>query len=103
MKKIEDKQNNEMKKYLRLFWKAFAGTVLAILLFFLLASWGLFGAMPSFDELENPSSSVATEIISADGKTIGKFYLENRVAKYNSNLNSRGESSISLSSLNNLN
>jgi len=79
MKKIEDKQNNEMKKYLRLFWKAFAGTVLAILLFFLLASWGLFGAMPSFDELENPSSSVATEIISADGKTIGKFYLENRV------------------------
>src|SRR5690554_6389635 len=35
--------------------------------------------MPTFDELENPSSSVATEIIYTNGKTLGKFYLENRV------------------------
>lgn len=79
MEKINNQQNNEIKKYLKLFWKAFAGFLIAIVLFFLLASWGVFGDMPTFDELENPSSSVATEIISVDGKTIGKFYLENRV------------------------
>ncbi len=79
MENINNQQNNEIKKYLKLFWKAFAGFLIAIVLFFLLASWGVFGDMPTFDELENPSSSVATEIISVDGKTIGKFYLENRV------------------------
>lgn len=79
MEKINKQQNNEIKKYLKLFWKAFAGFLIAIVLFFLLASWGVFGDTPTFDELENPSSSVATEIISVDGKTIGKFYLENRV------------------------
>lgn len=79
MEKINKQQNNEIKNYLKLFWKAFAGFLIAIVLFFLLASWGVFGDMPTFDELENPSSSVATEIISVDGKTIGKFYLENRV------------------------
>lgn len=34
--------------------------------------------MPLFSELENPESNLATEIISADGVTLGKFYNENR-------------------------
>jgi penicillin-binding protein 1A len=34
--------------------------------------------MPSFDELENPDTNIATEIISSDGVTLGKFYKENR-------------------------
>lgn len=64
--------------YIKQFWKIFGYGCLAVILFFLLASWGVFGKMPSFDQLENPDSNVATEIISADGETIGKFYLENR-------------------------
>lgn len=82
MGKIEDpkkKQVSTNKKFLRLFWKLFGGGVVFVILIFAFANWGIFGAMPSFDELENPESSVATEIISADGKTLGKFYLENRV------------------------
>jgi penicillin-binding protein 1A len=51
-----------------------------VILFFLFASWGLFGSMPSFEDLENPESNLATEIISSDGETIGKFYNENRTA-----------------------
>ena len=39
---------------------------------------GIFGKMPSFDDLENPDSNVATEIISSDGGLIGKFLQENR-------------------------
>jgi penicillin-binding protein 1A len=49
-------------------------------LFFLLASWGLLGSMPSFEDLENPDSNLATEVISSDGVTIGKFYNENRTS-----------------------
>ena len=41
---------------------------------------GLFGSMPSFEDLENPNSNLATEIISTDGVTIGKFYNENRTS-----------------------
>ena len=82
-KKQTNKKTTSFKRYLFIFWMGFVGLGVALVLFFLCASWGVFGAMPTFDELENPSSNVATEIISEDGKTIGKFYLENRVpAKY---------------------
>jgi penicillin-binding protein 1A len=64
--------------YVRKFWKLFCYTFGGVLLFFLLASWGFFGKMPSFDELENPDTNIATEIISSDGVTLGKFYKENR-------------------------
>src|SRR5690606_14462983 len=33
-----------------------------------------------FEDLENPDSNLATEIISSDGVTIGKFYNENRTS-----------------------
>ncbi|HMB61651.1 MAG TPA: transglycosylase domain-containing protein [Eudoraea sp.] len=41
----------------------------------MLASWGVFGEMPTFERLESPQTNLATEIISADGETLGKFYL----------------------------
>jgi penicillin-binding protein 1A len=47
-------------------------------LFFIFASWGLFGSMPSFEDLENPDSNLATEIISADGVVLGKYFQKNR-------------------------
>ena len=50
------------------------------LLFFLLAltAIGLFGKLPSFEELENPKSNIATEIYSEDGKVLGSFFVQNR-------------------------
>ncbi len=45
---------------------------------FLLASWGLLGDLPTFEELENPQTNLATEVISSDGVTIGKYATENR-------------------------
>jgi penicillin-binding protein 1A len=38
----------------------------------------LFGGMPDLKTLENPESQLASEIISADGKTLGKYFIENR-------------------------
>lgn len=64
----------DFSKYIRLFWKIFLGGFLAVILLFLLASWGLFGELPDHTILENPKTNLATEIISSDGKTLGKFY-----------------------------
>lgn len=68
----------DYSRYVKKFWKYFFIAFGGVLLFFLFASWGLFGPMPSFSELENPESNLATEIISSDGVTIGKFFNENR-------------------------
>ncbi|GEP50107.1 penicillin-binding protein 1A [Flavobacterium noncentrifugens] len=75
------KKNNTTKDfnhYKWQFWKIFLYTLGGLALFFILASWGVFGSMPSFEDLENPDSNLATEVISTDGVTIGKFYNENR-------------------------
>lgn len=71
-------KKTDFSPYVKKFWKYFMYTFGGVLLFFLLASWGLFGSMPSFSELENPESNLATEIISSDGVVIGKFFNENR-------------------------
>lgn len=76
------KKNNSSVKdiayYQKKFWKVFFVGLAGIFLFFIFANFGLFGSMPSFDELENPDSNLATEIISSDGVVLGKFYRENR-------------------------
>lgn len=65
--------------YQKNFWRYFAFGISGMILFFLLASVGFFGKMPSFDDLENPDSNLATQILSSDGVILGKFYKENRI------------------------
>ncbi len=79
----QKKQNNKR----RLTWKAkvilamwgltFVG-VAALALVFTLAKHEVLGPMPSFDELENPKTNLATQIYSADGEVIGTYFIENR-------------------------
>ncbi len=76
--KKKQKPQDDTKRHARTFWKIFAGGIGLIILVFLLASWGIFGSLPDETSLENPEKNLATEIISSDGKTIGKFYKENR-------------------------
>ena len=64
----------DFTKYLRWFWSIFLLGAFSVFLVFLLASWGVFGAMPDHTVLENPRTNLASEIISSDGKTLGKFY-----------------------------
>lgn len=71
-------KNTGFKKYIKWFWGIVIGGFLAVGLLFLLASWGAFGALPTFEELENPKNNLATEIISSDGITLGKYAYENR-------------------------
>lgn len=73
------KETNNYSKYIKIFWKTFLFGLTSVILLFLFASWGFFGAMPTFENLENPDSNVATEIISSDGVVLGKFYTQNRI------------------------
>ena len=78
MAKKNKKEAPNFKKYIKIFWLLVAGGIGAVILLFLLASWGAFGKLPTFEELENPETNLATEIVSSDGQTLGKFYRENR-------------------------
>ena len=51
---------------------------LTLALCVLLASQGTWGPLPDFQELENPETNLATEILSADNKILGKYFYENR-------------------------
>ncbi|MBP6758794.1 MAG: transglycosylase domain-containing protein [Flavobacterium sp.] len=68
----------DINYYKKKFWKVFFYGLGGIMVFFLFASWGLFGSMPSFEDLENPDSNLATEIISSDGVILGKYFEKNR-------------------------
>lgn len=79
-KKLPPKRKIEQDKrrHIFTFWKIVGVFILLIALFFLMTAWGVFGALPDETSMENPEKNLATEIISSDGKTIGKFYKENR-------------------------
>ncbi|MDR2361546.1 MAG: transglycosylase domain-containing protein [Prevotellaceae bacterium] len=86
MTKIQKTKKHSAKSYIktgvRWFWTAVAVGLASITLLFTAA--GLFGHIPSFEELENPKSNLATQIFADDkdksGKHIvlGTFHIENR-------------------------
>jgi penicillin-binding protein 1A len=62
-------------------WKYTKYGSIAFIVYLIAVSFNLFwlfGKMPSLEEIDNPKSDVASEIISSDGKVIGKFFYENR-------------------------
>jgi len=74
-------QKSDRKKLRQIILTGWAVLLVGALMFFALlmsVSAGWFGSLPTFDELENPKSSLATEVYSADGTVIGKYFLENR-------------------------
>jgi penicillin-binding protein 1A len=77
-KKKKTKATYKPSKAIRNLWIVFGSLLLLVILFFFCVATGIFGTMPSFDELENPRTNLATEIISCDGKILGSYYVENR-------------------------
>ena len=67
------------RKYIRALWLVVLGPVAFLFLLVTFTAFGLFGSLPTFEELENPNSSLASEVYSADLKTLGKYYVQNRV------------------------
>ncbi len=73
-------EDNTLKyrKYIRWFWILFASPFVILILVFILILSGVMGFMPSFEELENPKSNLASEVYSSDGQLLGKYYRQNR-------------------------
>ena len=65
-------------KTIKWIWIAAFAPIALVAGLLLLTLAGAFGRLPSFEELENPRSNLATEIYSADGKVIGTFFVQNR-------------------------
>ncbi len=71
-------------KYKRLITRLWQFTLLGIfgIVFYIFAVavnlFWLFGKMPDLRTLENPKSELASELFSEDGKSLGKYFIENR-------------------------
>ena len=77
-KKKKTKATHTTSNAIRNLWIIFGSLLILVVLFFIFVATGIFGTMPSFEELENPRTNLATEIISCDGKILGSYYVENR-------------------------
>ncbi len=64
------------KKIIKWFWLCL--TVPVAMVFGLLALVWAFADIPSFEELENPDSKLATQVIAEDGEILTTFHIENR-------------------------
>lgn len=75
---MANKKKNDYRKYVKYFWVLILLGVLGAFLAVALAAVGAFGKLPSFEEIENPRSNLASQIITSDRKVLGKFYKDNR-------------------------
>lgn len=73
-------KKSQVKSAVKLLW-ALVGIGFGLFILVLAAAnFGLFGKLPSLQQLENPQANLATEIYANDGTTLmGKIYTENRV------------------------
>lgn len=78
MNKNNSNTKDNGSRAIKRLWTVFGALIAFFVLFFLCVAIGVFGKMPTFEELENPQTNLATEIISADGKILGSYYVENR-------------------------
>lgn len=59
-------------------WGSISALFLLVVTTFILISIEVFGPMPTFEELENPKSNLASEVISEDHKVLGTYFVQNR-------------------------
>ena len=72
-------KSNDFRGPIKFFWLCFSLGVLFVAGIFGSAALGLFGPMPPLEQLENPKTNLATQILSSDGEILGKFfYNDNR-------------------------
>jgi penicillin-binding protein 1A len=74
-------ENKWFGRLVKLTWILFLCIVLGLPLYILTVSqdpFGLFGEMPSLKAVENPSNDLSSELISADGVSLGRYFRYNR-------------------------
>lgn len=68
----------DIRRYTRNLWILLVAGIACAFLFIFSVRMGLFGPLPTFRDLENPKSNLASEIISDDGVVLGTYYVQNR-------------------------
>jgi len=77
-KKKTNKKDNDFRKIVKWFWMAIIAMPLFAILILFITWLGAFGPLPSIDEIADPQTKLASQIISYDGVVIGKYFNENR-------------------------
>ena len=62
------------RRLIRIYWMLLILGIASFFSLFILTGTGYFGEMPEFEQLENPNTNLATQIISSDGEILGKYY-----------------------------
>lgn len=73
---LQDKRMPVYKKIIRWTWRLLGVAVALVLIGLLMIN---FMAIPSFRELEDPNSAVASEVLANNGEVLGRYFIENRV------------------------
>ena len=68
-----------MNKSVKIFWRVFFISIVSFILFLFLCNWGLFGEMPSIEDIQNPTASLSSQVYAQDGNLMGKYYVEDRI------------------------
>ena len=79
-KQVSPKNKRSYKKLIALSIKGLLGLVAVIFLFLLFVYLGVFGRLPSYDELAKVDNDIASEVYTEDGTLMGKFYHQNRMS-----------------------
>ena len=74
MSKSKKLSYKKFRFYSTIFWLIVITPIFVVFGLFYFASVGGFGDMPDLEVLENPKTKLASEIISSDNKTLGKYY-----------------------------
>jgi penicillin-binding protein 1A len=72
------KKQSIKERVLKFSFKIAAFAVFLVACFFILVYIGAFGQIPSTTELKKINNPVASEVISSDGKLLGRYYYQNR-------------------------
>lgn len=72
------KTASSMRSYIKWFWVIALAPFIGLALVVLLASFNVFGVLPTFEELENPDPNLASEVFSSDMIVLGKYFYQNR-------------------------
>ena len=67
---------NYPRLVIRIIWLFITLSIFTIIYVFFSAANGSYGSMPDLQQLENPKTNLATQIISSDGEVLGKFYYQ---------------------------
>jgi penicillin-binding protein 1A len=76
---VKTKKKKDFRKYVLVLWGIMLLPLIVLAIFIWLAATGKIGEqLPTFEELENPKTNLASEVISSDQEVLGKYYIENR-------------------------